>query len=207
MSKVTVVSMIPRPINEYMPHIQPERYLIAAAKFDDFEILVVDDAVDLVYMRDGEHLTRMVPARDVAEAIVRSIISSVPGIGENSRPGIFFIEGELDKDEIRQKYGLKLTAAKLQQITWFKSLVAKADEDWIKYHVHGMVPAITRDAATYLKLDREWMLDLAGEEVMSCPACGSKLPNKTVTKCATCLTVIDPARHEKMFGTGALATK
>lgn len=201
--KATIVSAMPRPIeNEHKPHIEPSWYNIAAAPKDDIAILVISDAEDKVYAGEGRFIERPVFAIAVAKDIVDGFINSQLGISEGCKPALFCVEGEFTSGEIKTKFKNELLLAQLQQKRWFASLVRIADDDWARTRQHKTISDLQRDACKILNLERDWNVSEFNEvpESQICPACGSKLPNSKVTKCATCQTIIKPEQHAKLFG-------
>jgi hypothetical protein len=198
---VTFVSLLPFPIREDMPHINPSRYELEAAPKDGFSILHINNATDYVYAGDGKHVDRIVLAKDIAENLRQMVAQSQMSIGENASPGIFIVDGHLSKGEVAEKFGTKLKVAQIQQRNWFKNLVKEADDTWGKFRQHRTISDLHRYACGALALQREWNIDMNTETgPVFCPACSSPLINADVTVCATCHTIIKPEEHAKRFG-------
>lgn len=206
---VTFVSCMPRSISEEMPHIIPSQYNLAAAEEKDFEILHIKNAIDNVYAGEGKHIQRIVPASEVAENLKNMVSNSQLCIGENAAPGVFWVEGTLDKKELKEKHIKLLAKARLMQMNWYRNLVRDADDVWSKFHQHRMISDLHRFGAKSLSLTREWSAMPTDDDLekFPCPACGKDLPNAQVTVCATCHTIIKPEEHEKKFGLKQVATK
>lgn len=198
---VTFVSCVPRPIHEDMPHIRPSLYHVEPAKDKDFEVLYIENAIDDVYAGEGKHIQRVVFAEEVAANLARMVTGSQLCIGEDAGPGVFFVAGKQSKDQIIKNHSTELAVARIRQLKWYKNLVKDADDVWNKFRQHRMISDLHRFAAGALKLNREWMLVIDDEfDQLDCPACGKKLPNKEVTVCAECKTIIKPEEHAKKFG-------
>lgn len=198
--KVTFVSCMPRPISEQMPHINPSRYELPAAADRDFEVLVINDAIDNVYAGEGKHIARIESGESVAENMRLMICNSQLALGENAAPGVFWVAGELTKAEVKVRCVAELQRARLQQLNWYRNLVREADDVWAKFHQHRTISDLQRFAAQCLSVKREWTISIEEAESALCPACGSNLPNPNVTICATCKTIINKIEHEKKFG-------
>lgn len=196
---VTFVSLMPRPISEEMPHIIPSQFNLDAAKDKDFEILYINNAVDNVYAGDGKHIQRPVFASEVAENLKNMVCNSQLCIGDNASPGVFWVEGELTKEEVTKKCLKQLANARMRQMNWYRNLLNDADDVWSKFHQHRMISGLHRFAATALNKNREWAESFDDVEAVDCPACGTELPNPNVTICATCHTIIKPKEHAEKF--------
>jgi hypothetical protein len=190
---------MPRPIMENMPHIRPSIYSVPEAKDKDFELLVINDGIDSVYAGDGKHVERIELGESIAENLKNMICNSQLANGENAYPGVFWVHGEHTKEDIKTKFTKELEKAKLVQLNWYRNLVREADDVWAKFHQHRTISDLMRFAASALKLNREWLINTEDAEAIACPACGKDLPNKDVTICATCHTIIKPEEHAKKF--------
>lgn len=205
MAKVTVVSCVPRAINENMPHIVPSNYSIPKVeKLGDFNLLVIDNAKDFVYQGEGNHIERVVFAEDVAKNLIRMVSGSQLSTGPEAFPGLFIVSKEVtNKQIIRDEYKEQLEQALEKQRRWFGNLVNDADDIWNRFRNLRMISELQRDACNHLNLKREWNVSIKFEDdpnALLCPACGANLPHKEVTICGVCRVIIKPEEHTKRFG-------
>lgn len=198
-SMATIVSMYPADIMEFKPGLVPNNFRIKGARVDDFEILVVGDARFPVYL-DGDRGSIWVttPALVLAQSIVSDFIKAQHGFEVDScHPGMFFVPGERTKLEIKQKFEPMLVEAKEKQVNWFKRLIFLADDDWAKYHRHLTITDTQRFAAKYLKITREWSIEVNPTDFKPCPACANQILSAAI-RCQHCSTVLDRKRFEEL---------
>lgn len=196
----TIVSIVPREINEVNPHVNPGRFVIPAAEEGDYNILHVGPAIDMVYASEGRHIERTILGSEIAEDVVNGYTSSQIYSGATSKPGVFAVSGKLSKHEIKEKHQDKLLLARMNQFRWFNNLVKNADDSWSKVRQHGVISDLARDAAKALKVKKEWTIEISHSSDNFCPACAAKLLNADVTICKECRTIIRPEEHAKRFG-------
>jgi hypothetical protein len=196
--KATVISVVPTEVVAVMPGLHPERYTIPAVAENDVEVLVVDDSHFYVYRLEGEQIRVQEPGESIARAIVNNYISSQLGCVPDGLPGLFYVEGAFTKEEALKKFNEKIAKARVIQNGWFASLIRMGDDAYNKTKQYASVSGLQRIACEFLKEEREWSRDIKAK--ISCPACGSTLPNAAVTVCAACRTIIKPKEHAEKFG-------
>ena len=118
MSKCTIVSLVPFEIREDKPT-YPGTFIIPGAKRDDFEILVVDNVHSFMYLDENRGSLKMpIDSNEVANSIINDYENSQlfakpsEGIG----PGIFYLDGEYSKLDIKLKFKEKLEEYRQRQI-------------------------------------------------------------------------------------------
>ena len=197
----TIVSLVPRLVEEFLPGVNPGVYRIPAAKNNIPEILIVTDAWFSKYMLD-DHWDRIdMPSEMVAKDIVRMYSTSQVGYGPDAGPGIFVVPNKvLTKTSVLTECAEELEVAKKRQHNWFMNLIREADDLWARFHQHRMISDLNRDALKYLNMDREWRI--ADFEEMNtkpkCPACYSILPAKDVPVCGNCKSIINPKKYKEL---------
>lgn len=200
MSHATIVSLMPIPFAREMIGHNPAYYAIPEAEQGDFNILVAGDGTSWLYVMDGKSVIRKHLAIDEVSELVDTFIEATPYVDENSRPGIFYVEGKWTKDEIREKFAEKLAEAEDAQNSWFTKLVEKADDSWNKYHQHRDISDPQRIAATRLGLKREWNIRVEkGKNFMECPACKTMI-RSDVSVCPQCRVIIDTEKEFTFAG-------
>lgn len=195
-TKVTFVSVVPREIRLPQPHINPSMYVIPAAK-NGPEILIIGEATHFVYMGEGRQLQQTEPAYKIADALINQYVNSQLCIGEDTAPGVFWVPGVNNKEDIKKKHQEQLSRAYAVQKNWFTALVREADDVWTKFHQHKSISELQREACKALDLKRDWMIVPADENVKKCPACGSAILLDTAFVCATCHYIINPLLAEQ----------
>lgn len=200
MDKSTVVSILPKEIDEKKCTIQPGRFIVTPGTFENPSVLVVGPSS---WWRDidGEQPLLEIPTSSIqiAESIVNDYISGMLGCNmADSMPGLFYVpgckfdnKGEPSISEtvkwIKSEYKKELEAANVRQKNWYSILVRLADSLWATSN--GNPVAISGDmrlAARELSLTaKDWMRDFQAVEMVRCKACGS-LKNPQYPICASC---------------------
>src|SRR5689334_8734464 len=107
-SKATVVSLIPKKIEEFKPGMTPSFYKIAPAPKDGISILVVEDGFHMVPMAltDPPKSIKMIDTSDtIARGLVEDYHSALIGVSYEdpeaiAAPGLFYIDGEHTVEQI-----------------------------------------------------------------------------------------------------------
>ena len=138
----------------------------------------------------------------IAESIVRDFSNGIImcDMGE-TRPGVFFLPGDVSLDELKTKHKDILNQAIKRQENWFRALVKLADSFWARTNGNPLaIDDTCRMAAKMLKIeDRPWLMDYKMENVQitACPACGT-MRNNAFPVCQNCKTVIDVEKFNKL---------
>jgi hypothetical protein len=191
MSKSTVVSLLPIELNETKPGIYPGIFVVPAAKGEDFEILNLANSVAHVYMDESRgSMTIVQESEVVAKSIVDDYINSCIAVDKTTSviPGLFWVEGELSKAEIKTKFADKLAAAKVNQSKWFHALVKMADDDWSRNRSHKSITPLQKLAATSLEQfvgKKEWASMVDVQAYKACKFCTSQIPSEALV-CQVC---------------------
>jgi len=205
----TVVSLLPIPLCEHKPGLQPSEYIIKAVKnpMRDCEVLWVSRARFPVYI--DEHRPALVvpePSDRVAAAICRDYKTTVSGFeSEVAEPGLFWLKDQYKIGEILNGIDAKVTRAleraRALQNEWFKRLVVQADDNWGKYRMRRMVSDIERLAAVALGMEKEWNIDTMVERALTvCKFCRSQVNNDAIV-CPQCHGILNIERATKEFKT------
>ena len=187
MSKCTVASLCPYPINAFKPGLNPENYHIEEAGPGEIKLLVVEDSF---YFRQiplqTEQLRMPVSASEIARSIVQDHLQSLIYASPESRPALFWVEGEKTVAEIRKECADQIKEETSKQLLWYQTLVAKADDDWQKYRSLNTITKTQRKAAAALGAKRDWVTtDVTSTK--ECIACFSRI-DKRATVCPVCTT-------------------
>lgn len=151
----------------------------ACAKGESCSLLIVTPRADVIDLGDNHHFPLTISAREIAEDITQDL-------GDH---GIFVCAGELPSDE-------ELARARAQRDSWYKQLVAEADEMWARGHSYREISDMHRRAVMAMGLEREWAY--VPERQMECPACAEKV-KPGVAICKHCGAILDADRAAR-FG-------
>jgi hypothetical protein len=172
-------------------------YHLDAAKYPDgIQILEVKPGVGFVYLdSDRGSMRIMLPAEEIAEAVVKDYVGTVLGSRGDVHPGLFSLIGNFTIPEILKEELPRLTQARQKQDAWFKNLVVIADDDWSKYHQHKMISNVQRLAARCLGYQRDWLNAIPDQDQL-CPACRSIIDPRALV-CSVCKTIVKPDEYKK----------
>lgn len=204
MASCTVVSLVPFPITEEKPGLIPMRYYIPASDGKKPQTLIIKGAVHHIYI---DETRGSLPVKDAAEDVARSLVqdytSAQLATNENAGPGIFWLPGVIESDDIESKFPNQLLNAALRQKNWFTLVCRIADDDFAKYHQHNVVSDFQRIAATFLGLNPEEHIWMNPKEALkevpkeSCFACGSPV-NINIAVCPVCKCILDKEKFERL---------
>ena len=201
LDKSTVVSILPKLIQETKYTIQPGVFTIQPGSIQKPSVLVVGSSswwrkVDL----DQPTLEIPVSSIQIADSIVRDYCNGLFACNmDDQMPGLFFIPGEWTSERVMKEHTGLLIAAEKKQRKWFAELVKAADVMWAR--TSGNPLSISDDARLGAKLlnlqTKPWLGDIQTMELVRCIACGS-LRNPQFPVCATCKAVVDKDRVKEL---------
>lgn len=201
LDKCTVVSIYPKPIHEIKYTIQPGIFDIPAGTYDKPALLVVGSSS---WWMDKDIDQPLIEIPNSSIQIADSIIVDYANglfacnMGD-SMPGLFFIPGAKNVDQIKKEHVSELNTAQVRQKNWFLKLVEGADVLWARSG--GNPRSISDDmrlAAEELGMkDKPWLKNFAMMEMVDCKFCGSRVkPGFPV--CSVCNHVVDQVMYDKM---------
>lgn len=194
----TVVSLIPREVFEEKPHMLPSTFRIPAAIYGDISILHVEEGTHYVPDPFSQRSLKQVTSpAEMARSICEDYNSAHIGTSENCGPSLFWVEGRLTKNEIKQHYKAELDRAKISLRNWFHALVSMADADWQKNHNMLAVSDLQRIAAQSLGIKKDWV-EFIGQETKLCPFCKFNIAIDSI-KCVNCKEVVDQKAYDKIM--------
>jgi hypothetical protein len=189
MDKSTVVSILPKRIEEKKVTIQPGVFVIEPGTYENPALLVVGPSS---WWRDIDQdqplLEIPISSIMIADSVVNDYCNSIHGSDMNEQmPGLFYVPGEHTVKDIKEKYKGELDKAQKRQLNWYSFLVKLADSLWARSN--GNPLAITDDmrmGAKQLNLqNKDWMKDFLMQDMVRCKACGS-LKNPQFPLCPQC---------------------
>lgn len=193
LDRATVVSILPRPINETKPTLQPGTFHINAGTFEKPSLLVVEPSSYWIDINEDQPLLEVpVASIIVAQSIVKDYANGLLACDMNTRmPGLFFVPGEHTVSEIKEKYNSNLIKAKFLQNAWFSQLVLMGDALWARSMGNPLaIDDWMKLAANELGLEKEWTKTYTMTEMTRCVACGA-VRNPNFPVCGTCGAVND----------------
>jgi hypothetical protein len=207
--RVSLVSTLPFNIEEIKPGLHPSAYQISKAGRDGFSVTTIGDAVYLQFipLSDGPPLRITVTGEKVAQSLIEDYFSASIAVNfseqEDSEgkifralPGLFYLDGIVSKDRVKEMYQDKLIQARKNMEAWFVALINMTDDDWRRTHLHSSVSAQAREAASYMKADREWNYDLRKDMHSQCSSCASTVSPLAVV-CPACKFILQPHKYHK----------
>lgn len=209
----TVISLVPFPIREFKPGMQPGNFNLEPAPEGGFTTLLVKKCKHGVYL-DENRPVLIVPTapEEVAEAICFDFKKGQLGLQMGiAEPGLFWVQGDYTDPKmqpaLKAEFAAEFREAEKKQIEWFKVLVAQADDSWGKFKMRGLISVPQKVAAQRLKLTREWLLEGEVEAALSeCPVCFEKVHPRAII-CRSCNAVLNQKEFEKIqFAKGQAPT-
>lgn len=202
MDKTTIVSVYPREIVDVKPTLFPSRFVVPAAGFNDFSLLIIEGASYFIpSMIEKQPPTEVqVNSMMLAESILHDSIPSMNLVTSESQPGVFCIPGEWTRKTIKdyahadgRTFVQLVELARTWQQNYWKSVIDEADYFWSQGANPKVIPDDAKLAAKILELDKvkPWMNNVVASELVPCIACGA-MKNPIYPICQVCRTVNNP---------------
>jgi len=98
MSKATLISVVPFPIQEFKPGIYPGFFEVSACNNDIPQLLTIGDSIYHVEIDENRTITVKCPSEDIAKSIIDDHVTSnlAYSAEEDAAPGFFWKPGEHD---------------------------------------------------------------------------------------------------------------
>jgi hypothetical protein len=154
----------------------------------DYALTPISSRRGRIDLGDKRTLDFPITAREIADDLAREINSDG---GEGSNFGVFVCEGSVPTDEEQLEAQDRLAS-------FYRRLVAAADQQWERTHNVVLISDLDRRAARALKLEKEWCYE--PQQRVECPACGEKL-KPGVAVCRVCRAVLNQEKAAQ-FGLG-----
>ena len=195
----TVVSMLPYAIKEVKPNIIPGYFQIPASRNGLPALLHVGSAIHWLESpfpkQPSIKMTEL--STQMARSIVNDFVEAQICLDSDAAPGLFWIEGHVELDEVLKRHGDKVKAAEERQKRWFIRLVREADDDWAKSKSNKAISDIQRYAARTLNLDREWLSTTLESIMEKCPMCKGFVEQGAIIH-SICGYILNPTEYAKM---------
>lgn len=203
----TVVSLLPFALKENKPAIIPGYFQIPPVKSGQAQ-LVDDNGVRILHVGESiywmESPFKGMPPIKITEtpramcrSIVNDFIEAQLAVDQDAYPGLFWIEGEFNKEDVLKKFAPQIEKARKAQNRWFINLVRIADNDWEKSHNHNTISDIQRYAAKHLGMEKDWTTVTLNALMIQCPLCKELVRPDAIVH-ATCGYVIKPDEYAKL---------
>jgi len=203
----TVVSLYPKEMkDEFKPGLSSGTFSMPASDGETPVVLHINDEftrrVYIPLEKDPAKANMNVPesAAIVAASVVNDFINSTYLMNTDCRPGIFWVEGIHEANEIERKFPAQLAEAKQVQSNWLTALLRDGDDAWQKFHLHNRINDLHRLAATMLGKKREWGTFKRDEQVdasmINCKFCTTSILPEAII-CPNCKQVLDSERFEE----------
>jgi hypothetical protein len=201
MDKSTIVSILPKFIEEKKITIQPGVFCIMPGTFDNPSTLVVGPSS---WWRevDAEQPLLEIPVSSIqiADSVVKDYCNGLLACNmADLMPGIFYVPGDWGVEKLKKEHMPLLQKALQTQRKWYLELVRIADILWAR--TNGNPLAISDDARLACKelniTQKPWLGDAQVMELVRCVACGS-LRNPIFPVCQTCHAVIDAEKAKQL---------
>ena len=191
----TVVSIIPKFIKESKWTINPGVFELKPGSYDKPTVLTVGSSCWWREVGEDQPLLEIpVYSTQVAESIVKDYCGSYPlASGEDTKPGLFWVPGNVSSDEVKLKYRVMLNKTRDSQIKWYHALIKMADSLWVRGNNNpSVIGEDMRIAARELGLSekKDWMSNARAQEMDRCKACGS-LVDTAFPVCPTCKAIVN----------------
>jgi len=195
----TIVSMLPYAIKEVKPNIIPGYFQIPASRNGLPSLLHIGSAIhwlDSPFPKQPPiKMTEL--STQMARSVVNDFVEAQICLDSDAAPGIFWIEGHIELDEVLKKHADKIREAEERQKKWFLRLIREADDDWGKTKSNKSISDIQRYAGKFMNMDREW-LNTSLESVMErCPLCKGLVEQGAVVH-SICGYILRPNDYDKM---------
>lgn len=199
--KATVVSILPKPIREVKPTIQPGIFEIEKASYANPVVLNVGPSSWWREIDEEQPLIEIpVSAVSIADSIVRDYCNGILACDMGDlMPGLFWLPGSLTLKEVREKFTSQLEEANKKQRNWFGALVKMGDVLWARSQ--GNPLSISEDmkmAAQELGMtEKEWLKNFEHMTMVRCKACGN-MNRDDIVICPNCKVVLNPEQFAKL---------
>jgi hypothetical protein len=201
LDKSTVVSILPKYINERKATISPGVFELLPGSFEKPSILVVGTSSWWREIDEGQPLLEItVSSIQVADSIVRDYSNGLLACDmAELMPGLFYVPGEFDITKLKKDHMPSLMRAQANQKRWFMELIRIADILWSRSN--GNPLSISDDARMACRemniTNKPWLGDLQTAELIRCVACGA-LRNPAFPICQSCHAIIDKERAKEL---------
>lgn len=200
MDKTTIVSIYNKEISERKSTIFPGHVIIPPGTMERPSLVVLGQSRWWKEVDAEQDLFEVpVSSTQFAASVVNDYCSSLVGVSDGAKPGVFYLTGDIVLNVLLNKHTAALRKAENQQNNWYRNLVAMTDTDWARTNGNPLaVSADARAAAKALNLTgKDWMQDFVMMENVRCIACGQPR-NPKFPICPSCHRIVDKALFDRL---------
>ncbi len=201
LDRSTLVSIYPKPITFKNITLNPGRWHIEAGSVEKPALMTLGPSSWWKDVGPDEPLIEIVQSSvQIAESLVRDYLNGMFAVNQSdTSPGIFFVPGEIEPSDLKEKYRGLMVRALSCQTNYYRTLVKYADALWARSNGNPLVvnPEMRLAARTLGMQDKDWMKDHAAVGLVPCFACG-EFKNPEFPICKACHTV-DPNHPKAKF--------
>jgi len=201
LDKSTIVSILPKAINERKATISPGFFNLAPGTFENPAILVVGPSSWWREVDENQPLLEIpVSSIQIADSVVRDYANGLLACNMGDQmPGLFYLPGEFGVIKLKKEHSPLLLKAQANQKRWFLELVRIADILWSRSN--GNPLSISDDARLACKElnihNKPWLGDIQTAELVRCIACGA-LRNPIFPICGACKAIVDKDKAKEL---------
>lgn len=193
LDKSTIISILPKEIDEVKHTLNPGRWIISPGSFNKPTFFTVGPSSWWREIYEDETFLEIpVSSIQIADSIIKDYSNGILACDMgDSKPGLGFIPGEYNLEKLNKDYPNFLAKLKFQQSNWFSRLVKLADMLWARSNGNPLtICEDMRMAARELNLAsvKDWMKDFSMVEMIRCFSCGT-LKNPDYPTCPTCRAI------------------
>jgi len=198
----SVVNLLPFELNETKPMMIPSHFTVPAAVGDIPGIGYIKEGLSWIPNplieegKPGSSFKQITTPAEMARSICEDYNGAHIALGDDAKPGLFWVEGKMTYEEIQKYHPEELATARRQQKNWFTRLVNLADADWQKNKNMLAVSDLQRIAANSLGVKKEWVAFINPDENIKCPMCSVTISSDSVI-CSSCKYIVRPDKYKK----------
>jgi hypothetical protein len=201
LDKSTIVSILPKEIDETKHTISPGRFIIPPGSIEHPAILVVGPSSWWREIDEDQPLLEIPNSSiQIADSVVKDYCNGILACNmADIMPGLFFVPGEHTIVSLKKSYQHEFDKAVVKQKNWYSLLVRMADGLWARSNGNPLAIADDmRMAARELNLhNKDWMKEFQMADMTRCKACGS-LRNPQYPVCPTCKAIDNPDKAKEL---------
>lgn len=201
--KSTIVSILPKKIEERKYTIQPGLFVLEPGSFEKPATLTVGPSSWWKEIDEDQPFLEIPQSSiQIADSVVKDYCNGIVECNMGDiMPGLDFVPGAYKSEDFKKVPELValLNKMKERQTKWYHALIKAADVLWVRSQGNPLsIPADAILACHELGIEsKEWLSNQKAMELIRCVACGS-LRNPQFPVCPTCKAVADPVMAAKL---------
>lgn len=209
-----IVSAAPFDLIETKISLNPSYYFVPQAEEGNVSLLVIRRASYPMYLDENRgNLILWEEADVLAKAIVNESVNNMPMVRLDARPAIFAASDEetvklaeqmngsgtfqLPIADVPRSLRPVLRSAEKAQDRWLTSLVSFGDAEYKRSNDISKIWELSKKAASWLHVTRDWMAELSRSTMKKCPLCANDILQAAIF-CMYCRNPIDMEGIKKL---------